>query len=121
MTEYINISPSENAYSQKNMLSAQIDLLNSAKHIRTYKSLRKEELALKILIKTKISEIYEQMNILDKLLPRTKEEKQSSALAYSAEEQREEIKLEIESNQSHDILEKELNEIRAKLARIKSS
>lgn len=72
MTEYVKLSRSEKNYGQKNLLQAQLSLLEVTKHCKAYQDFRKEELILKITLKNKVDQVKENLAILDKILPKTK-------------------------------------------------
>ena len=70
--EYVKFSVPEVMYSRKNLLQSQIGLLNLAKSCEEYRKLRKDELALKIVLKTKLDELKNSLGILNSLLPKIK-------------------------------------------------
>ncbi len=74
-SEYIRLSRPEKIYGEKNLLKAQMEILRLIKSFEKYKSLRKEELNLKILLKTKIDETQEKIKLLDTLLPKVKDKR----------------------------------------------
>src|SRR3989344_5245210 len=49
--EFINFSNEESTYMQKNLLSSQLEALNSVKRLHQYKRLREEEFSMKIKLK----------------------------------------------------------------------
>jgi len=70
---YIKLNHSEQVYGKKNLLYAEMELLNSIKQYKKYKKLRKEELALKFLLKKEIDEVREELKKLDGVLPEAKQ------------------------------------------------
>ncbi|MEK6928606.1 MAG: hypothetical protein AABW65_01465 [Nanoarchaeota archaeon] len=70
-SEHIKLSKAEIIYSQKNLLESTIDLLKITKKYKEYQNLRKNELAMKILLKNKIESLQDSLALLDKLLPKT--------------------------------------------------
>ena len=109
-SEYIKISNPEKIYGQKNLLQAQIELLQVMQRYKTFEKLRKEELILKVVLKTKIEEAESSLHLLDKLLPKStfklekdKEKQSKDLLLYKKE------KL---------TLEQEINRIKEKLTRL---
>lgn len=69
MVEYIQITPNEQNYAQKNLLYCQMEILTIMKRYQKYKKLRAEEHAYKLLFKRKVKEINEAMENLYKMLP----------------------------------------------------
>lgn len=124
MTEYLQVSPQEKLYTEKNLLQSQLELISIIKHLNQHKSLRNEELALKIAVKGKMDEIKEKIRLFEKLLPKTTfkdkvlEEKRivHEARKLKIPEMQEAIKT--KKKDEFDI-EWELNEIQKKLARLK--
>lgn len=72
-SEYIRLSMPESIYGEKNLLKAQIEMLKVIKSYEEYRRLRKEELALKILLKTSIGDAHEKVKFLESLLPKAKD------------------------------------------------
>ncbi len=70
MAEYVKLSYAEKKYGEKNLLQSQLQLLNSIKHLKEYKKLRKQELLLKIKLKEKVIETIDELKMLDKRLPK---------------------------------------------------
>ena len=63
----------QNAVSAKrNMLTMQINLLNTLKNIENYKSLRKKELIAKIKLKNDLKYVKEKISKINEHLPHTK-------------------------------------------------
>lgn len=124
MTEYIQVSSEQKLYTEKSLLESQLGLLSVIKHLDKYKSLRNEELNLKIAIKGKIDELKEKIRIFEKLLPKTKykdkvaEEKRIAheAKTLKLPEMHEIVKA--KKKEEFDI-EWELNEIQKKLSRLR--
>lgn len=67
--EYVQLTPNEQNYAQKNLLYGQMEILTIMKRYQKYKKLRAEEHAYKLLFKRKVKEINEAMEALYKLLP----------------------------------------------------
>jgi len=67
--EYIHFSNEESTYMQKNLLSSQLEALNSVKRLHQYKKLREEEFSMKIKLKTILSSLKSSVNELNKLMP----------------------------------------------------
>lgn len=71
-SEYVRCSHPEVIYGEKNLLQCQIGILEISKKLKGYESLRKEEFILKIALKNKIDELKNNMEALNKMLPRAK-------------------------------------------------
>ena len=69
MVEYVKLMVSESIYAQKNLLHSELDLLRLVKIIGRFAELRKEEIVLRLTLKKKISDLREDMQVFDKLLP----------------------------------------------------
>jgi hypothetical protein len=102
--EYVKLSPSESLYAGRNLLLSQVDSLTALKRLHEYKQLRKEEMLMKIELRKKIEEAKELLLIIDKLLPRTKIDKELPEIA--------------ETTKQEDSIEKEIESIRRKLERL---
>jgi len=70
--EFIKLNTSEQNYGKKNLLYSEMELLNMLKRFRKYKELRKEELALKSLLKKTVKSLKDEIRNLDDLLPEQK-------------------------------------------------
>lgn len=68
-SEYVKLSIPERMYGKKNFYHVQLSLLNLMKSLKDYKNIRTEEMTLKIALKTKISELQEQIGKFEKMLP----------------------------------------------------
>ena len=71
MTEYVGFSHSEKKFGQKSFLMAQLEILDSLRNIGEYKKLRQEELVLKIALKMKINEMFQKLEELNRLMPKS--------------------------------------------------
>jgi len=112
-SEYVRISATENYFGQKNLLRAQLEFLDSLRRIQRFRKLREEELALKLSLKTKTKEAFEDMEKLNRVLP----------VSHYQEtyEQRVEARKKKEKQEKHSVsLEGEIAEIQEKLARLQS-
>jgi len=83
-----------------------MELLGKVKHYQTYKKLRKEELALKQLLKKKIIEIQEEVSKFSEILPKTKKENVATSKDGSKQPRR------------RKTLQEEINEIRQRIAEL---
>lgn len=106
--EYVKILDSEKTYAKKTLLMSQMETLSIMKRYQKYKELRRQELALKSILKRKIGEINEEIKIIDRTLPRMKEKTE------------EEEKITITPKKRRD-LEAEIEEIKRKIERLQES
>lgn len=106
--EYVKLANSEKVFGAKSLLQSQVFLLNTIKNIRNYNSLRNEELAVKILLRRKLSEIEEALKVLDKVMPKLKD----SEDAEGDDKKKTSVKKRMD-------LESEIEEIRRKIDRLK--
>ena len=70
--EYVRFAGNESLYGEKNLLNVELGILEFVKKIKHYKKLRQEELASKIILKSRIGELLELLNVFDKQLPHSK-------------------------------------------------
>lgn len=95
--EYVRLSHSEEIFGQKNLLSAQIDCLNLVKKFGEYNKIRQQETAAKIFLKRKVAEAMDELKILEKLMPKVKDESnESNEIDKPAQKKRQSLELEIE-------------------------
>ncbi|MDP1696160.1 MAG: hypothetical protein Q8L29_04575 [archaeon] len=130
MTQYVKFSSEEQIFGTKNLLESQASILTSMQHLENYRSLRAEELRLKILLKKIMEEAKENLNLLDKTLPESpskkadKEKKEKSEIIEPAVEIHKKPKetkvIRMTSNEKEEpsYIEKELEEIRRKISRL---
>jgi hypothetical protein len=71
MNEFVRISDSERIYGAKTLLQTQVSSINLIKHFGEYEKLRKEELMLRIGLKTKVEQALQSINSLARGLPKT--------------------------------------------------
>ena len=69
--EFIKLSKEETNYGNKTLLSTQLDAITLVQRLKRYKILRNEELGLKVILKIKLDEALANLDILDKILPKT--------------------------------------------------
>jgi len=105
--EYVKLSNSEIVYGKKNVLNAQVEMLNLVKSCDKYRSLRKEEIALKILLKSKIEEVKNSLNVLSSILPKVKNS------SFNITDKKEKV------SKKNLSLEQEIEQIKKKLAALK--
>lgn len=107
--QYVKITAPEKQYIQKNMLENELGLLSIMKIIRRYKELRKEELTLKVAVKTKLDEIMNMYKEIDQILPK---------MEISRKEIEDEF-LELSEKKQEGSLEEEIEAIKRKLLSLK--
>jgi hypothetical protein len=71
-SEYVKCTRPEVIYGEKNLLHAEIDILQLTKHLKEYQKWRREEFIHKIVLKNKIDEVKDTLDALDKILPKTR-------------------------------------------------
>jgi len=94
--EYVGIDSSKQVYGKKNLLYCQMGMLTILKKLRAYKKLRKQEFALKKILKRKIKELQETLKHLETILPETKHEKFKGVKFSTAPKKRKDLEAEIE-------------------------
>lgn len=116
-SEYLKLTVPEINYGEKNLLQTQLGIINITKRFKEYEKLRKEELLLKIHLKSKIEELNNSLSFFDKLLPKVQipKEKEIKTDPLFPEQEKEE-KEEMHKRLSMD---QELEEIKRRLANIK--
>src|SRR3989344_2544690 len=106
-SEYVQLQQPEIVYGQKNLLESQLGILSISKRYKEYQRLRKEELVLKVALKSKIESIKNILSSLDKMLPKTKMALEISSLKM------------ILPKRSKATLEQEIDSIRTKLSKLR--
>jgi len=118
--EYVKIDTPEINYGEKNLLQSQLGIINITKKFKEYERLRKEELLLKIHLKSKIEELKNSLSFFDRLIPKLPKEKEeikekanqeTPAFPEQEKEQKEETRKRL-------LIDKELEEIKARLSRL---
>ena len=71
-SEYIKLVYAEKVYGEKNLLQSRLSVLSINKNVKAYKELRKQELDLRLQLKTRIQEAKKALDDLEKELPITK-------------------------------------------------
>lgn len=107
-SEYIHFTGEESAYTQKQVLESELNILTSIKQLQTYKKLRNEEFKIKIALKTKLDEINTELQVLDKTLPLTELKIKNENIPIRIHQEKDEP----------SSIEDELEVIRQKLARL---
>ena len=68
--EYVRFKKNEEIQIEKNLLKSQLMLLDSIKKYNIFKKLKMEKLLLKIALKTKIEHLNNDINYLERLMPK---------------------------------------------------
>ncbi|MBX4212036.1 hypothetical protein KW787_01090 [Candidatus Pacearchaeota archaeon] len=108
-SEYVRISVSEKFYGQKNLLHAQLELLNNIKHLKEYIRLRKEELVLRVSLKNKLDDAIVSLEALSKILPK------GNFVTHNQK-----IREDMITDKDVITIEEELDEIKKKLSRLQA-
>jgi hypothetical protein len=66
---YVGLNPSQMNYGKKNLLYSEMEILNTIKHLKNYKKLRKQEFAAKNLLKKSLTQLKIEVQNLNELLP----------------------------------------------------
>lgn len=123
--EYVKLAIAERDYAEKSLLKIQAQFISVLQHLSNYHSARDEELKLKLELKNKIQEVKESIENLDKVLPKSNfkdhqvlsTSESSKKLSSSTPIVKEIYHAEEETKE--DKLQRELEEIRRKLSRLK--
>ena len=94
--EYVKLNQAEKTFGKKNLLRSELEILNILKRYQIYKKLRKEEHALKTLLRKVIKEVREEIEKLDDLLPKTQDDLFRSADLSRPQKARKDLEEEIE-------------------------
>lgn len=105
-SEFVRLSAPEKIYGEKNLLQAQLEMLSLTQSFQNYKSLRNDELVLKVALKTKVDAALSALDRLERMLPKSHIKEQSP----------EEKAREQKKRDKNLTLEQEIARIRAKLA-----
>ena len=92
---YVALNSSQQTYAKKGLLQSEMNLLNTIKRYRRYKKLRKEELALKSMLKRTITELQDAMRKLDASLPEMQEYRSRPTKITKTGQKRKDIEHEI--------------------------
>ena len=94
--EYIGLLSSKQTIGKKHILYCEMRLLIILKKIEKYKKLRKEEFALKRILKRNIKEASSILSNLENILPEVKQEKFRPLKIYKTSKKRRDLESEIE-------------------------
>ena len=97
MTEYIALQKYQCDYIKKMLLYCQMEALTSLKNYQNYKKLRKQELAVKKILKSKMNDINNEIENVDLLLPKTKSEVFKPVEISKSSKRHKDIEVEIEA------------------------
>lgn len=96
-TEYISLNPQQHLHGKKNLLYAEMELLTTIKRYQSYIKLRKQEFAIKRLMKKKFDELHDIIKNFDELLPRTKQDQFKPLEINRTRKKRKDLESEIEA------------------------
>lgn len=114
---HIRFNRPEAVQSKKELLFAQKELLEILKHIKKYHLLRKKELTLKTKAKKRLQEVTRDANQLQKNLPKLK----MPEILKEDEKEKEKKEEKAPEKIDHSNIDKELDEIQKKLAKLEQS
>lgn len=69
--EYVRFAGEESVLHKRTLLEMQMHLLQTVKHMQSYRKIRSEEILLKIQLKQKSEALSEQLELMNRLLPAT--------------------------------------------------
>ncbi len=98
---------------KKHMLYIEMEILTALKKYEVYKKLRKEEFAVKNLLKKTVVQLNEEMKILDNLLPQMPKEPH----AFQEDPRKQVIKIPVTKR---DIIEEQIEELQRKIANLQN-
>lgn len=121
--EYVKISHPELVFGKANLLQSEINILTIMKNYRTFQSIRKEELFLKIELKNKIEELKAFANNLDKMIPQVEKDKREKEKKIQREikqviQKSQEAEEKKEQKEGKTSLEQEIEAIRERLKKL---
>jgi len=114
-SEYVEVMVAEREYGSKNLLQSQMDIISMIKREHIFKELRKKETNLKLELKRKIDEALNEIDILEKTLPKAKLEEKKEEAKIKKEMQKAPL---ISKAQKRSVLDEELARIKRKLAKL---
>lgn len=125
--EYVKLSSAEKVYSEKSLLESQASIISILQNITNYHKQRNDELKLKVELRSKIEETQSSLDNLDKALPKSRmkipeeenlQEKEIKIieLPKSLPQPLSQAKTEHQPETKEEKLQKELEDIRKRLA-----
>jgi len=115
-TKHIRIDSEDIISAKRELLQSEIDTLHLIKRIRNYNILRKKELALKAKIKQEMGFLKSKINLIISTMPKEASEKKVQSVEVSSIKPKKEASP-FQEKINKD-LQKELDEIKAKLAKL---
>lgn len=103
--QFVGLDRAQIIGGKKNLLYVEMEILTSLQKYERYKKFRKEEIALKSLLKKVIADLHKEMDTIIQYMPQIK-------VGYSSAEA---IK---STTAKRDVLEDEIQEIRRKIANL---
>ena len=101
--QFVGLDRTQIISGKKNLLYAEMEILTSLQKYERYKKFRKEEIALKSLLKKVVTELHKEMDIIIQYMPQIKVGSSSAEAIKSTTAKR-------------DVLEDEIISIRHKIA-----
>jgi len=115
-SEYVEVMAAEREYGSKNLLQSQIDIISMMKREHVFKELRRKETHLKLELKRKIDEALNEIDVLEKALPKAKEPAEKKGEAKIKREMQKAPL--ISKAKKRTVLDEELEKIKRKLAQL---
>jgi len=107
-TRHVKLNYDEALFAKKQLLSTELNFLQTVKKIRTYKQLRKKEIATKNKLRTGFKVLKTKLNLIQSSFP--DEEKAPKKIVSRVKK--------VEKKQKEDI-KRQLDDIKSKLAKLK--
>ena len=114
-SEYVEVMAAEREYGSRNLLQSQINIISMMKREHVFKELRTKETHLKLELKRKIDEALNEIDILEKALPKAKEQEKKEEAKIKREMQKAPL---ISKAKKRTVLDEELEKIKRKLAQL---
>lgn len=112
-SEHVRVTADERRYGEHELLQTQLALLSTVKRLRAYKSLRKDEMTLKIGLKAKLNEALTLISEIEHMLPNTE---YKVLLPHKPKDKKKEQKEEKKEKDREFTLEEEIDLIKQRLA-----
>ncbi len=95
--QFVGLESSQVTYGKKQLLYCEMEILTSIQKYDRYKKLRKEELAIKSLLKKVIADMHKEMDIIIQYMPQIKVGSSSAEAIKSTPGKRDSLEEEIQS------------------------
>ena len=95
--QFVGLNPSQVISGKKHLLYAEMEILTSLQKYERYKKLRKEEIAVKALLKKVITEMRKEMDIIIQYMPQIKVGSSSAEAIKGTTAKRDTLEDEIQS------------------------